>query len=174
MPFLLSLSFFYAGTHQVQVYISEKISATWLSNYSVHQNFIYRNLHQQASDIFKFLYSPFNSLFKTDHCNIGSLKFTYLSIFCYCQYTVQCTLYIQQQTIFKFVLQMFHINISKLNIYVNQFLKFLFIRCANMLKGTVSQEKLLNGGLGEMDWTLTIDCTWFIHFPDQLFKCHNI
>ena len=42
------------------------------------------------------------------------------------------------------------------------------------LKGTVAQEKLLNWGLGEMDWTLTIDRTWFLHFPDQLFKCHNI
>ena len=25
-----------------------------------------------------------------------------------------------------------------------------------------------------MDWTLTIDRTWLLHFPDQLFKCHNI
>ena len=41
-------------------------------------------------------------------------------------------------------------------------------------KGTVAREKLLNWGLGEMDWTLTIDCTWVLHFPDQLFKCYNI
>ena len=42
------------------------------------------------------------------------------------------------------------------------------------VKGTVSREKLFTWGLGEMDWTLTIDRTWFLHFPDQLFKCHNI
>ena len=41
-------------------------------------------------------------------------------------------------------------------------------------KGTVAREKLLNWGLGEMDWTLTIDRTWFLHFPDHLFKCYNI
>ena len=39
------------------------------------------------------------------------------------------------------------------------------------LKGTVSREKLFNWGLGEMDWTLTIDRTWYLHFPDQLFNC---
>ena len=42
------------------------------------------------------------------------------------------------------------------------------------LKGTVSQEKLLNCGLGEMVWTLTIDRTQFLHFPDQLFSSYNI
>ena len=25
-----------------------------------------------------------------------------------------------------------------------------------------------------MDWTLTIDRTWFLHFSDQLFNCYNI
>ena len=24
-----------------------------------------------------------------------------------------------------------------------------------------------------MDWTLTIDRTWVLHFPDQLFNCYN-
>ena len=43
----------------------------------------------------------------------------------------------------------------------------------DFLKGTVSREKLLNWGLGEMDWTLTIDRTWVLHFPDQLFNCYN-
>ena len=42
------------------------------------------------------------------------------------------------------------------------------------MKGTVAQEKLFNWGLGVMDWTLTIDRTWFLHFSDQLFNCHNI
>ena len=42
-----------------------------------------------------------------------------------------------------------------------------------VLKGTVSREKLLNWGLGEMDWTLTIDRTWVLHFTDQLFNCYN-
>ena len=40
----------------------------------------------------------------------------------------------------------------------------------DLLKGTVSREKLLNWGLEEMDWTLTIDRTWVLHIPDQLFK----
>ena len=40
-------------------------------------------------------------------------------------------------------------------------------------KGIVSREKLFSWGLGEMDWTLTIDRTWFSHFPDQLFNCYN-
>ena len=44
--------------------------------------------------------------------------------------------------------------------------KFLF-------KGTVSREKLLKCGLGEMDWTLTIDSTWVLHFSDKLFNCYN-
>ena len=34
------------------------------------------------------------------------------------------------------------------------------------LKETVAREKLLNWGLGKMDWTLTIDRTWFLHFTD--------
>ena len=42
------------------------------------------------------------------------------------------------------------------------------------VKGTVSREKFFNSGLGEMDWTLTIDHTWVLHFPDQLFNCFNI
>ena len=33
-----------------------------------------------------------------------------------------------------------------------------------IVKGTVSREKLLNCSLGEMDWTLTIDRTWFLHY----------
>ena len=41
------------------------------------------------------------------------------------------------------------------------------------LKGTVSREKLFTWGLGEMDWTLTIDRTWVLHFSDQLFNCYN-
>ena len=42
-----------------------------------------------------------------------------------------------------------------------------------ILKGTVSREKLFSWGPGVMDWTLTIDCTWVLHFPDQLFNCYN-
>ena len=41
------------------------------------------------------------------------------------------------------------------------------------IKGTVSPEKLLNLGLREMDRTLTIDRTWFLHFSDQLFNIYN-
>ena len=59
--------------------------------------------------------------------------------------------------------------------------KVLFLICVSglykhvhWLKGTVLREKLLNWGLGEMDWTLTIDRTWVLHFPDHLFNCHNI
>ena len=43
-----------------------------------------------------------------------------------------------------------------------------------LLKGTVAREKLLNWGLGKRVWTLIIDCTWVLHFSDQLFNCHNI
>ena len=45
--------------------------------------------------------------------------------------------------------------------------------CIATFKGTVSREKLLNWGLWEMDWTLTIDRTWVIHIPDQRFNCCN-
>ena len=38
-------------------------------------------------------------------------------------------------------------------------------------KGTVSWEKLFS--IGKMDWTLTIDRTWVLHFPDQLFNRFN-
>ena len=37
-----------------------------------------------------------------------------------------------------------------------------------VFKGTVSREKLLNCGLGENDWTLSIDLTRVLHFSDQL------
>ena len=43
-------------------------------------------------------------------------------------------------------------------------------------KGTVSREKCLNCGLWEMDWTLIIDYTWVLHFPDQLilYNCLTV
>ena len=37
-----------------------------------------------------------------------------------------------------------------------------------VFKWTVSREKLLNCGLGENDWTLSIDLTRVLHFSDQL------
>ena len=43
-----------------------------------------------------------------------------------------------------------------------------------VLKGTVSREKLLKSGLGEMVWTPTIDRTKFLHLPDQLFSPYTI
>ena len=39
------------------------------------------------------------------------------------------------------------------------------------LKGQC-HEKRLNCGLGEMDWTLTIDRTW-LPFSDQLLNCYD-
>ena len=42
------------------------------------------------------------------------------------------------------------------------------------VKGTVSREKFFNRGLGEMDWTLTIDRTCVLHFSNQLFNCYKI
>ena len=38
----------------------------------------------------------------------------------------------------------------------------------------MSGEKLFTWGLGEMDWTQTIDRTRVLHFSDRLFKCYNI
>ena len=42
------------------------------------------------------------------------------------------------------------------------------------VKWTVSREKLFTWGLGEIDWTQTIDRTRVLHFSDRLFKCYNI
>ena len=53
-------------------------------------------------------------------------------------------------------------------------LDYFEVQKSSAFKGTVSREKLLNCSLRNMDWTLTIDRTWVLHFPDQLFNCYNI
>ena len=51
----------------------------------------------------------------------------------------------------------------------------IYVECVHLdLKGTVSREKLFIWGLGEMDWTQTIDRTRVLHFSDQLFSSYKI
>ena len=67
-------------------------------------------------------------------------------------------------------INMFYIETEEKDIFVKYFSFFSKWR-ASYIKGTVSREKLFSWGLGVMDWTLTIDRTWVLHFPDQLFNC---